>query len=117
MAITFDPHCLEKRLSAEYRKINLLPEPNKSLIMDFLTNYRYKKKLPGLSRKCRTANQLCFFSKLLNRPLQPFIESDVKELVKLIENYENHRKPYTLHTWKEIIKNVKCLVTSLMVPL
>lgn len=106
----FDPHGLTKRMEAELRKISLLPEPNKSLILDFLHNYRYKKKSLSLARRCRLASQFYFFAKLSGKPLNPFREQDARSLVGLIERYENSRKPYSLHTWKEIVKNVKIWV-------
>ncbi|MEK6942022.1 MAG: hypothetical protein AABW85_04155 [archaeon] len=40
----FDPHNLERRFERELAKINELYEPNKSLILGFVENYRYKKK-------------------------------------------------------------------------
>ncbi len=106
----FDPHCLNKRMESELRKIAGLPEPNKSLITDFLQNYRYKKKALSLARRSRLASQFCFFAKLFNKPLNPFREKDARDLVFLIERYENSRKQYSLHTWKEIAKNVKIWV-------
>ncbi len=107
MEQTFDPRGLHTRMAAEFVKINALPEPNKSLILDFLQNYRYKKKLSSLARKTRVASQFHFFSKLLNRPMKPFGIQDVKDLVFAIERHESQRKPYSLHTWKELMKNVK----------
>lgn len=107
MEHTFDPHGLHTRMAAEFVKINALPEPNKSLILDFLQNYRYKKKLSSLARKTRVASQFHFFSMLLNRPMKPFGVQDVKDLVLAIEHHEGQRKPYSLHTWKEMMKNVK----------
>ena len=69
----FDPHGLTKRMNAELRKISLLPEPNKTLILDFLHNYRYKKKSLSLARRCRLASQFHFFAKLSGKPLNsPF---------------------------------------------
>jgi hypothetical protein len=67
MDMIFDPHGLVKRMEAELRKISLLSEPNKSLILDFLRNYRYKKKSLSLARRCRLASQFHFFAKLFNK--------------------------------------------------
>ncbi|MBS3061419.1 MAG: hypothetical protein J4215_02440 [Candidatus Diapherotrites archaeon] len=94
-------------MAAELVKINRLPNPNKTLILDFLENYRFKKKQLSIARKSRLASQLHFFSTLFEKPLKPFQESETNELVKLIERYENKHKVYSLHTWREMVKNIK----------
>ncbi len=97
-------------MQSELTKISGLPKGQRELILDFLENYRHKKKMLSLGRKSRLASQYHLFTKLLNKPLKPFRETEVKELIKAIQRYENTHKPYAMHTWKEMVKNIKIWV-------
>ncbi|MFH0714450.1 MAG: hypothetical protein V1847_01875, partial [Candidatus Diapherotrites archaeon] len=105
---TFDPNDLARRWECEQARIETLPEPNRTLILDFLHAYRFKKKALSTIRKNRLAGQLYFFATLSTHPLKPFKDLEAKELVQTIERFDGQRpKPYSLFTWKEMTKNIK----------
>jgi len=106
MAQDFDPHCFNNAWKKAQQNIEALSEPNKSLIKDFVDNYRHKKKPLGLKRKLFLARFLLKLQK--HCQLKPFSEKQISESIKAMQGKETaNSKAFSLQTWREYTKNLK----------
>lgn len=103
-----DPHNFERQFKTEKKKVKKLKYGNNKLLLNFIERYNYKKKALGTMRKTVLLRKLRECATMLNKPMKPFDEKEIKKIVKKIQDREIKRgKPYEPSYWKEYIKDIK----------